>query len=440
MRCILPIWRGKKMNKIYKKYSAKFFESGQLFNEKFLNIFPGGVCHDIRFFEPFPFVIKKSKGPYIYSIEGNRLIDLWMGHYANILGHCDKNLLKQVIQAEKNGWHTGIINEYQLKLAESVKSAIPEVEKLRFCTSGTEATMYATRLARAYTEKSIVVKIKGGWHGGNSDLAYQVKPPFENRCDETVAIPFNNIDESSKILNAIKQKVACIIIEPVLGAGGGIAADEKYLKFLRKFCDENGSVLIFDETITGFRFRYGSISEVFGVSPDMITMGKIIGGGFPIGCYGGKKEIMELILTKKVITGGGTFSATVPAMVAGVTTLKQLKYLNYDELNKSGENLIGAVSEIVKNLKINALVKGYRSLFSISFFEKGFSLNDFSVGNILSNESSRLDNLFKVILINNGIYTMHGGGALSFSHIERKLEKKIADIYLKSLKEYKKFA
>jgi len=424
--------------KLFKKYSEKFSKSKEIFDGRFLDIFPNGVCHDIRFYEPFPFLVKKSKGPYIYSVEGVKLIDLWMGHYANILGHCNKNVLKRVVEVEKNGWHTGVINEYQLGLAEIIKSSIPEIEKLRFCTSGTEATMYATRLARAYTEKNIVIKIKGGWHGGNSDLAYQVKPPFENRCDETVAIPFNKIQESKEILDCVKQKVACIIIEPVLGAGGGIVANESYLKFLRQFCDENGSLLIFDETITGFRFRFGSISEIVKTKPDLITMGKIIGGGFPIGCYGGRSEIMNLILSKKIITGGGTFSALAPTMAAGIATLEQLEGSNYTELNKVGENIINEISDIVKMLKINALVKGFKSLFSISFFENRFDFNDLSVSNILNNESQQLDNLFKIILINKGIYAMHGGGAISFSHLENNLERKIVDIYFKALKEFKK--
>lgn len=424
--------------KLFKKYSEKFSKSKEIFDGRFLDIFPNGVCHDIRFYEPFPFLVKKSKGPYIYSVEGVKLIDLWMGHYANILGHCNKNVLKRVVEVEKNGWHTGVINEYQLGLAEIIKSSIPEIEKLRFCTSGTEATMYATRLARAYTEKNIVIKIKGGWHGGNSDLAYQVKPPFENRCGETVAIPFNKIQESKEILDCVKQKVACIIIEPVLGAGGGIVANESYLKFLRQFCDENGSLLIFDETITGFRFRFGSISEIVKTKPDLITMGKIIGGGFPIGCYGGRSEIMNLILSKKIITGGGTFSALAPTMAAGIATLEQLEGSNYTELNKVGENIINEISDIVKMLKINALVKGFKSLFSISFFENRFDFNDLSVSNILNNESQQLDNLFKIILINKGIYAMHGGGAISFSHLEKNLERKIVDIYFKALKEFKK--
>jgi len=424
--------------KLFKKYSEKFSKSKEIFDGRFLDIFPNGVCHDIRFYEPFPFLVKKSRGPYIYSVEGVKLIDLWMGHYANILGHCNKNVLKRVVEVEKNGWHTGVINEYQLGLAEIIKSSIPEIEKLRFCTSGTEATMYATRLARAYTEKNIVIKIKGGWHGGNSDLAYQVKPPFENRCDETVAIPFNKIQESKEILDCVKQKVACIIIEPVLGAGGGIVANESYLKFLRQFCDENGSLLIFDETITGFRFRFGSISEIVKTKPDLITMGKIIGGGFPIGCYGGRSEIMNIILSKKIITGGGTFSALAPTMAAGIATLEQLEGSNYTELNKVGENIINEISDIVKMLKINALVKGFKSLFSISFFENRFDFNDLSVSNILNNESQQLDNLFKIILINNGIYAMHGGGAISFSHLENNLERKIVDIYFKALKEFKK--
>ena len=423
------------MNKIqlFEKYEKKFKTSKEYFI-KFKNIFPKGVCHDIRYFDPFPFITKSGKGIYLTDIDNNALLDLWMGHYTHILGHNNEYISAAVKETIEASSIHGTVNIYQYELAKMVKEAIPCIDLLRFCCSGTEATMYATRLAKAYTNKSIIIKIEGGWHGGNSDLSYNIKPPFKNN-DNFLSIPFNNIHRSEEILNKIKSNVAAIIVEPVMGSAGAILGELSYLTFLRNFTNDNNILLIFDETITAFRFCYGSVGMHFGITPDIITMGKIIGGGFPIGAYGGRKEVMETIIKKHIIMGGGTFSANPITMVAGSTMLKMLKSRNYVELNEHGKNLINHINNTISDLRINALASGFGSQFSIIFL-KDIHKDDCS----LSEPSSFLpfideekSTIFNVIALINDMFTMHNGGALSFLHLEDTIIEKIKYIYTKSL-------
>lgn len=419
-------------NSLTKRYTEKFPESLKTF-EKFKGLFPRGVCHDIRYFEPFPFVTKSAEGVFITTAEDEKILDLWMGHYANILGHNPPEVMDFVTESLKSQIHTGTTNVFQLVLAQEIKEAVPELESFRFCTSGTEATMYAIRVAKHFTKKPIVVKMEGGWHGGNSELAHQIKPPFKDFTPETMGVKFNDIEATLSTLENYKDKIACIIIEPVMGAGGGVAAEKGYLLEIRKFCNETGALLIFDETVTGFRFRYGSIWPVFGVKPDMFTMGKIIGGGFAIGLYGGKKEIMDVIERGEIITGGGTFSAHPASMSSGLVTLVALREKNYNELNIAGNTIQKEIHKLLKKYGLNAVVRGFNSLFSITFFDE--SLEDFSVSNVMAKQSFKKEQIFKMALILNGLYTMHSGGALSFAHLTDGIVNKIMEIYEKTIKE-----
>lgn len=419
-------------NSLTKRYTEKFPESLKRF-EKFKGLFPKGVCHDIRYFEPFPFITKSAKGVFITTAEDEKILDLWMGHYANILGHNPPEVVEFVMESIKNQIHTGTTNIFQLMLAEEIKKAVPELESFRFCTSGTEATMYAIRVAKHFTKKPIVVKMEGGWHGGNSELAHQVKPPFKDDVPETIGVKFNDINSSLYTLERYRKDIACIIIEPVMGAGGGVAAEKEYLLALRKFCNETGALLIFDETVTGFRFRYGSIWPIFGVKPDMFTMGKIIGGGFGIGLYGGKDEIMRVIEKGGIITGGGTFSAHPASMSSGLATLVALREKDYNELNIAGDTIQKEIHKLLKKYALNTVVRGFDSLFSITFFDE--TLEDFSVSNLMAKQSFKKDQIFKIALILNGLYTMHSGGALSFAHLNDGILDSIIQIYEKTIKE-----
>ena len=423
------------MNKmqLIDQYENKFKYSKESFN-KFKDYFPKGVCHDIRYFYPFPFITKSAEGTYLTDIDNNKLLDLWIGHYTHILGHANPSIIDAVKESLTKSTHHGTVNIYQYELAKKIKEAIPCIDLLRFCCSGTEATMYAARLAKAYTEKSIIVKIDGGWHGGNSDLSYNIKPPFIKN-DDFLSIPFNNIKDAEDLLNKNKERIAAIIVEPVMGSAGAIPGNINYLKFLREYTEKYNILLIFDETIAAFRFCYGSIGLHFGIIPDIITMGKIIGGGFPVGAYGGKKEVMETIEKKHLIMGGGTFSANPVTMTAGFTMLKLLANKNYSELNQHGENLKNHINKTLTDLKINAFASGYGSLFSLIFL-KNININECRAAEpstFLSFTDEEKNKYFNIITLINNMFTMHNGGALSFLHTEDGVMEQIKNTYTKSL-------
>jgi len=411
-------------------YRKRFENSGDIF-VRFKGLFPKGVSHDIRFFPPFPFVVERAYGSKIFTIDGIELIDMWMGHYANILGHANGEIVAEICRVSSEGVQIGILNRYQLQLAERIRDAVPEMELMRFCTSGTEATMYATRISKKFTRKAVIAKIEGGWHGGNTDLSFDVKPPYNRVKDDVLSIPYNDLETALDILHPFKDKVAAIILEPVLGAGGGVAAELDFLRGIRRFCDENGALLIFDETITGFRFRFGSIWPIFGVKPDLFTMGKIIGGGFAIGVYGGRKEIMQIIEKGDIITGGGTFSEHPVAMAAGLKTLELLEKHDYNHINLLGEKLRENISSFLsKDSRI--IVSGFGSMTALHFYKSCDDVDNKKPSTFLTKPDVDRENLFKILMILNGVFTMHSGGCFTFAHSDEDL-RNILDAYKNSL-------
>ncbi len=420
------------------KYKNKTPTSKKLFKE--LNkVIPGGVSHNIRFYPPYPILIEKCEGSRIYDVDGNEYIDLWMGHYSHILGHNPTVVKEALNKISEVGSHSGCINPYELKLAKLIKENVPCVESLRFCCSGTEATTYAVRLSRAYTEKEIVLKIAGGWHGAGSELTKAIKFPYfkkmtsgipEDLLKKTDYIYFNDIDKSNEIIKKYKDNLACIILEPVIGEGGFLPAKKEYLEFLREITKKYNSLLIFDEIITGFRLSLGGAQKYYNIIPDLVTLGKIAGGGFNIGIIGGKKEILEISSVNyseknKVLIGGGTFSETPYSMIAGASVVEFLvKNSNiYKQLFEKGEYVRKNISDFIKQNKINAVVTGTASLYMIHFpYDKNLKIiSPQDIGektDILKREYE-----FKVRMINEGIYVMHGGGAISIAHSKDDLDK-----------------
>ncbi|MCA1927085.1 MAG: aminotransferase class III-fold pyridoxal phosphate-dependent enzyme [Calditerrivibrio sp.] len=409
------------MEKIFKEYTERFKKSLDIFNIN-KDLFPKGVNHDIRFYKPFPIVVSKGSGSKIYTVDDIEILDIWMGHYANILGHCNPSAREAINKVTGDMLQMGILHRWQGELGELIKEAVPEMELMRFCTSGTEATMYVTRVAKRFTGRDIVAKIEGGWHGGNTDLSFDVKPPYSGFKDGVISLPFNDVEKTIEILDRFKMKIAAIILEPILGAGGGIKVENEYLKTIRKYCDENGTLLIYDETITGFRFRYGSIYPIIGIKPDLFTMGKIIGGGFAIGLYGGRRDVMSIIQNGDIITGGGTFSAHPVTMAAGIATLKVLKGADYSKLNEMGDKLRDRVSNLFSKTDIKAFVSGFGSMIAIHFYNSE-NINRICPSTFLGDIDSEKENLFKILMILNGVYTMHSGGAISFAHSVDDIEK-----------------
>ncbi len=276
----------------YETHTRKSFK---LYNEA-RKLMPGGQSHNARFYDPYPFYADRASGKYIWDVDGNRYTDYWMGHTALIMGHSPQVVVRAINSQSGNGLLFGSPNKYAYELASLVNRSVPCAESIRFCTTGAEATMYAVRLARAFTKRKTVVKMRGGWHGYNSTLTVGVTPPFntpESRGmidteEQFVSLAeFNDIEATRKVLTNLKDDLACVIIEPVMGAGGVLSAKREYLRFLREECDRLGAVLIFDEIITGFRLALGGAQEFFGIKPDSLHPGedswrwaaRISGGG-----------------------------------------------------------------------------------------------------------------------------------------------------------------
>lgn len=329
--------------KVLKVYEDRFRERTRGSFElwiRYRKVSPGGVSYAIRFTKPYPIFIMKARGLELVDVDGNTYIDFWMGHGSEILGHNPGFIIEEVFDKirEFGSTHLGFEHPLIVEYAEFLTKTVPGLEMVRFTNSGTEAVMYAIRLARAYTGRRFVVKMEGGWHGGYDTVHVGVHPPFNNvesaglpqeAVKYTLVAPFNDAEALEHILR--KHDVACVIVEPVQGAGGCIEAEPNYLRSLRELCDRYGSLLVFDEVFTGFRIAFGGAQEYYGVKADLVILGKIIGGGFPgAGAFGGRSDIMDLIdHVKHVDPGkrsfhGGTFVGNVVTISAGYATLRFL--------------------------------------------------------------------------------------------------------------------
>jgi len=319
------------------EYTARTKKSRELFN-KALKVFPGGVTYSIRFYSPYPAFIARAKGTRVWDVDGNEYIDLWMGHGAHLMGHSPSFIVGAVKEALEIGTHLGYEHPYALEYVEFLAKILPGVEMLRFTNSGTEANMYAVRLARAYTKRKYIVKMEGGWHGGLDILHVGVTYPYtqpesagliEEAYKYTLLVPFNDVEALERALKA--HDVAAVILEPVMGAAGCVEPEKGYLREVRRVVDEHGSLLIFDEVITGFRLAPGGAQEYYGVKADIVVYGKAIGGGLGgVGAFGARSDVMELIDHVKYprtdirVFHGGTFSANPVVVKAGYLLVKHL--------------------------------------------------------------------------------------------------------------------
>lgn len=418
------------------EYKKKTKGSAKLF-DKSLKFHVNGVSHNIRFFEPYPFVVKSSAGKNLDDVDNNKYTDYWMGHWSLILGHGPKPVKDAVKKQIEKSWMYGTVNEQTIKLSELISKAVPVAEKIRYVTSGTEATMYAVRLARSVTGKKIIAKIDGGWHGYTSDLLKSVNWPFTEsestgvvNEEKIISIPFNDLEKSLEILKKVSNDLAGIIIEPVLGGGGCIPANADYLKGIQEFCKKNNSLFILDEIVTGFRFRFGCLYPTMNLDPDIVTLGKIVGGGMPIGVMCGKKEIMDHSNTKgkkkteRSYIGGGTFSANPMSMTSGFATLTELKSgkIIYSKINSLGDFVR---KELTKVFDGKVIVTGKGSLFMTHFVKDGVTEVINSAQAAKCNTTSLNKYHFKMIA-HDGIFFLPGKlGAISNAHTKEDIKKMI---------------
>lgn len=320
---------------------------------------PGGVNSPVRAFGPVggkPLFIASGSGCKITDIDDNVYIDYVCSWGPLILGHAHPAVIKKVSATLQKGTSFGAPTLLEIQLAKLVTEAIPSIEKIRMVSSGTEATMSAIRLARGYTKRNLVIKFDGCYHGhvdglliqagsGATTLGISTSPGIpEDYARNTITLPFNNLDAVEDVCNRKGSEIACIIVEPVAGNMGVIPPKSGYLQGLRDITKKHGIVLIFDEVMTGFRVAYGGAQTLYGVTPDLTTLGKIIGGGFPVGAFGGRAEIMDNLAPVGPIYQAGTLSGNSVAMAAGIATLEELKgkdtYKTLENLSKKlGEGL-----------------------------------------------------------------------------------------------------
>lgn len=413
------------------RYVSKTSKSKQM-HKKAKRVLPSGVSYFLRYFDPYPFYAATAKGSKIVDVDGNDYIDFWLGHYALILGHSPPEIVNAVRQQIENGTHYGTCHELEIILAEQVVKMIPSAEMIRFTNSGTEAAMYATRLARTYTNREKIVKLEGGWHGGYDALHIAVSPPLDvpqsngimtGAQEDTIVIPFNDLEEVRKKLK--KDNIAAIIVEPVLGAGGGIPADKEFLKGLRELCSEKGALLIFDEIITGFRLAPGGAQQYYGILPDITVLGKIMGGGFPIGVIASRREIMEhmdplLYERPEFSFHGGTFCGNPVSLTAGLTTLKLLEdghLLN--QLNRQGDKIRQQLYDIFEKGNIDVYITGVSSIFQTHFTRE--EVRD--VRSAFQADRTKLTD-YHMYLIANGVFFLPTKiGVLSRAHTKEDLNK-----------------
>ena len=412
-------------------YISKTPTSRTLYNRAKM-VLPAGVTYGIRYFEPYPFFVAKARGSKLWDVDGNEYIDFWLGHTALILGHSPREVVKAVQKQLENGTLYGVSHELEVALAEQVAKMVPSAEMVRFTNSGTEANMYATRLARAFTGRNTIAKFEGGWHGGYDALHIGVKQPFDlpesagltrGALQDTILLPFNDLEGVEKELR--NEHPASIIVEPMLGAGGGIPAEKEFLRGLREFCDKSDILLIFDEVITGFRLAPGGGQEYYGVKPDITVLGKILGGGFPIGAFCGSRKIMKRldITTYKrphYSFHGGTFSGNPITMTAGLATLKILEDGKVTtRLNRLGDKIRTTIQQVFDKHGIDVQMVGAGSIFNTHFAKE--PIRD-AFAAFRADKKKLFD--YNMALMTNGVFFLPTHAqALSTAHSKADIEK-----------------
>lgn len=354
--------------------------------EKARSLMPGGVSSPVRAFKAVggdPIIVSRAKGSRLWDVEGKEYIDFLMSWGPLILGHAHPKVVEAVKEQSQKGLSYGLTNPYEIELAELVASCMPSVEMVRFVSSGTEATMSAIRLARGYTGKKYVVKFEGCYHGhgdallvsagsGVATLGIPGTPGVpEEVARLTLVIPYNNTEALEEVFKRYGEDIACVIVEPVAGNMGVVLPKPGFLEAIRDLTKRYGALFICDEVITNFRLSKGGAQEVFNVEPDITCMGKILGGGMPLGAYGGRREIMEKVAPEGPIYQAGTLSGNPLSMVAGLATIRELLSLDpYQELERLTKKLTDGLSKILSDKGIAHRINQIASMFTVFFTDR----------------------------------------------------------------------
>lgn len=363
--------------------SAPVSRDKQAEAEKYL---PGGSSRGTAFFDPYPHFIERGEGHYIYDADGNRLLDFMINATSLILGHAHPDVTATIQEQAARGTAFTGPTDPQVRLAKILTERVPSLDLIRFTNSGTEGTMMAIRAARAYTGRQKIAKFEGGYHGAHEYVSVSVRPPLEKLdpsgptpiaehpglpdsiLEQVIVLPYNDLDWCERVLRQNASELACLIMEPVVSSFGYLAGDIEFLRGLRDLTTELGIVLIYDE-VQSFRIAPGGAQETLGVVPDMTAFGKIIGGGTPVGAFGGRADIMELFdpTSGAAIPHAGTFNANPVTMAAGEVVMNHLTPEVYDRMNALGGEMRAKLSAVFDEFEVPAQVTGIGSLFGIHF-------------------------------------------------------------------------
>jgi glutamate-1-semialdehyde 2,1-aminomutase len=367
------------MFKLINDRSKKLFEEAK-------KVIPGGVNSPVRAFKSVggtPIFIKNAKGAYLFDEDNNKYIDFISSWGPMIIGHAHPEIIKAVNEQSKNGTSYGIPTELETKMAQLVVSLAPNVDKIRFVNSGTEACMSAIRLARGYTKRDKIIKFAGCYHGHSDSFLIQAgsgastfgipnSPGVtKGTASDTLLANFNDISQVKRLFNEYKNEIAAVILEPVAGNMGCVLPQKEFIEDLRKLCSINNTVLVFDEVMTGFRLALGGAQEILGINADLVTYGKVIGGGLPVGAFGGKEEIMNFLAPDGPVYQAGTLSGNPIAMSAGYAMLKHLS-LNkniYESLQKKTSYLKKGMEELMQATNLPFQINCLGSMISLHFTE-----------------------------------------------------------------------
>lgn len=398
---------------------------------------PGGVNSPVRAFNGVggtPIFFERAEGAYMYDADGKRYIDYVGSWGPMILGHNHPAVLEATLEAAKRGLSFGTPTEVEITMAETIRQIVPSIEKVRMVNSGTEATMTAIRLARGYTGRDKILKFEGNYHGhadallvkagsGALTLGVPNSPGIpEDFAKHTLTVNYNDIESVKQIFREVGDEIACIIVEPVAGNMNCVPPVEGFLEGLREVCDAHGSVLIFDEVMTGFRVAPGGAQERYNVKPDLTTLGKVIGGGMPVGAFGGKKEVMDYIAPVGPVYQAGTLSGNPVAMSAGLAALQQLSTPGlYQQLYQRVDTLLNGLQERADRAGVPLTTNRAGSMFGI-FFTEDPEVTTYAQATQCNMEHFKT---FYHAMLEQGVYlapSAFEGGFMSAAHSEEDIQ------------------
>jgi glutamate-1-semialdehyde 2,1-aminomutase len=412
-------------------------QSEELFNQA-KKVIPGGVNSPVRAFNGVggtPVYIDKATGPYIIDSNGKQYIDYVGSWGPMILGHAHPGVVETVKQAAEKGLSFGAPTEIETRMAEKVVELVPSLDMVRMVSSGTEATMSALRLARGFTGRDKIVKFEGCYHGHSDALlvkagsgALTLGVPSSpgvpaSVAADTITLVYNDSESVKSAFAEMGEQIACIIVEPVAGNMNCIPPEEGFLQTLREVCDQYGSVLIFDEVMTGFRVGLHGAQGLYGVTPDMTTLGKVIGGGMPVGAFGGKREIMEYLAPVGPVYQAGTLSGNPVAMAAGLKTLELISTAGfYDTVTAQTEKLVAGIKDKAQQAGVALTTNQVGSMFGL-FFSENDKISRFS--QVMACDQERFKRFFHAMLVE-GVYlapSAFEAGFVSATHNDDVIEK-----------------